>query len=382
MRIAIDARMMGALYTRGIGRYVEELIRAMLATESGHTFTLLVRSPERSPFLGHPSVEHVTADVPWYTVRESFAMSRLVRSACADVLHVPHWNVPLWTGIPLVVTIHDLILFHAPSSARASTRAPLVALAKRLGHRFFVRSAVVHAAALCVPTSHVAQDLTTFFPTAAAKTFVTGEGVTRFPLPDFAQTSPNPFLLYVGSAYPHKRLDLLLYAWQALAPRYPCFSLIVAGEEDVFMARMVALARQLNLHRVHFTGRVTEAELAGLYTRAHALVFPSSLEGFGLPPIEALSFGCPVISSDAASLREVLPHDHATFFRSGDADDMIRAIESVLVQPFPDPAARAAMAASVASRHSWEKAAERTLDVYARIGFLHASRYRSKKTKT
>jgi glycosyltransferase involved in cell wall biosynthesis len=368
MRIAIDARMMGPLNTRGIGRYTEELIRAMLGQTDEHQFVLLTRSPELSPFLGHPHVEHLKADVPWYTFQEQIRMPRLYREAKADFLHVPHWNVAVAYHGPLVVTIHDLLLLHVPESAKISTRSPLVASVKRLAHRHVLRKVIHQAEAILVPTQFVAEDLAKIYPSTKPKTIVTGEGLSKFPSPDGSKTIDQPYLFYVGAAYPHKRLDLLFQAWEALHERYPDLHLVIAGEEDVFMARSVALVHKKNLPRVKFLGRVTDAELAGLYARARLFVFPSDFEGFGLPPVEALSYGCPVVSSDASSLPEVLSKEHVRFFRRGDADDMIRAIDSVLVEPIPSDVLREQRKNVVHEMHRWEEAALKTLAAYARIG--------------
>ena len=112
--------------TRGIGRYIEELVRAMLQLAPEHEY-VLVTNRTLHPFASHPSVETVVADVPWYGVAEQFRMPGIFRSLRADVLHVPHWNVPVLTAGPLVITVHDLLLRHESLSARISTRNSAVA---------------------------------------------------------------------------------------------------------------------------------------------------------------------------------------------------------------------------------------------------------------
>lgn len=362
MRIAIDARMMGPLETRGIGRYAEELVRAMVK-QSDHRFVLLCRNPDLSPFHGHDSVEHIKADVPWYGWREQWEMPRFFRVAKADLVHVPHWNVPIgWRG-SLAVTIHDVLLLRQPASAKASTLHPFTAHAKRLAFRFVLRNAIRRASVIFTPTQFTADEVRYFFPAADHKLIVTGAGLTDFPS-DGSPRDPlsvlqgSSYLLYVGSAYPHKRLDLLLTAWHAVSRAHPDLHLVIAGEEDVFMARYVADVHRTGLPRVIFTGRVSDHELSTLYRHARLFVFPSSYEGFGLPPLEALSFGVPVAASDTPVLREVLPERGIFFFRNGDADAMIRAIECALESQEPPPLPRA---------HSWVRAAKHTLAGYESI---------------
>lgn len=367
MRIAIDARMMGPMNTRGIGRYVEELIRAMLPLAPDDQFILLTRNPEASPFLGIPNVEHLKADIQWYSLREQLEMPRLLRQASADVVHVPHWNVPLRFSHPhLVITVHDLILLHQPKSAKASTRGPIVSSLKTFGHRLTLRHAIHQARVILSPTNFVTEDIKHFYPSSASKIVFTGEGLSPLPLPDLARVPTSPFLFYVGSAYPHKGLDLLLDGWKELALRHPHLFLVLAGQEDVFMARYVARVHQEQIPRVTFPGRVTDSELAGFLSQAQAFVFPSTHEGFGLPPIEALSMGCPVVSSDSSCLPEVLPKEGVFFFRTGDKNDMIRAVDALLSQLAQARAAAQTVRSLIKEKYQWSKVAERTLEAYQR----------------
>lgn len=372
MRIAIDARMMSPLTTRGIGRYLEELVRGMVEMNTPHRFVLLMRNPETSPFQGKTNVEHLTADVPWYGVAEQLRMPRFYREANADLVHAPHWNVPLAYRGPFVATIHDLILHHQPASAKASTRHPIIAAAKKLGYRISLRHVAAHASLILVPTRFVADEMRRFYPLSADRLVITSEGISDLPSSDPSVLPPNlqpptSYLLYVGSAYPHKRLDLLLDAWTKLAPVHPELHLVIAGEEDAFMAKYVARVRTQSLPRVRFLGRVTDAELAALYDHARAFVFPSSHEGFGLPPLEALSRGCPVVSSDAPPMPEVLPPQGVHFFRNGDADGMMKAIDALLRNTNSAQQDARGVQSLVRESYRWSRVAERTIESYERV---------------
>ncbi len=368
MRIAIDARMMSPLVTRGIGRYIEELVRAMVGQLSSQDRLILcVRDLDASPFLHHPLVEHLLADVPWYSIREQLRMSRIFSSARADLVHVPHWNVPWAYRGPLVVTIHDLLLRHQPGSAKASTRDPITAFLKRTGHRFLLQDVMRKARRIFIPTQFVAHDVQKLYPFTKDKLVVTSEGISAFPLEDLHLVPPHPYLLYVGSAYPHKRLDVLCDAWKNLAIRYPNHELLIAGEEDIFMARYVSQVMHQHIPRVRFLGRISDAELVALYRHATVFIFPSSYEGFGLPPLEALAQGTPVVSSDASCLPEVLDMPGVFFFRNGDVNGMIRAIDAVLSDTQTARSLATRAQASLHSRFSWSSVARCTLDVYERI---------------
>ncbi len=365
MHIALDARMMGAQNTRGIGRYIEEMIRAVLEVDADIQYTLVVRDLSASPFVGHPRVDHVAADIPWYSFREQLFLSKTLTSIGADVIHIPHWNVPLILRVPFVITVHDLLLLHEPASAKASTRGLLVRLAKHAAFRLVLRSALRRARLIFAPTQFVATDLERLANVDHNKIVVTGEGITKFSEVDPSLCSTKPFLLYVGSAYPHKRLDLLLQAWHEIASRHPNHELVIAGEMDAFMEKVKTSSLQSPASSpVRFLGRVTDAQLAALYERADVFVFPSSHEGFGLPPLEALSRGCPVVASDIPCLREVLPASGVEWFRDGDLHGMIRALETTLKDV--SSAKRAAVSAQswIQMHHDWKKSAGIVLKSY------------------
>jgi glycosyltransferase involved in cell wall biosynthesis len=358
MRIAIDARMMGAGNTRGIGRYIEETVQALNSVEPRHEFVLL-----------QPPIR-------WYTLAEQLKMPAEFRRAHADVVWIPHWNVPLLYRGAFVITVHDLLLLHQPASAKASTRGFLVSRIKRIGHKIILWNALRRAKAILVPAHEVARDVTTMYPFTKDKVIVTGEGMSE--LTDHRKQSTelstvncqllsDHYLFYVGSAYPHKRLDMLLQAWSRLSVSHPKLSLVIAGEHDVFMKRVMDEAKRLNLPRVHFPGRLSDEELAAYLSHAEMHVHPSSFEGFALPSLEALSLGCPTVVADIPILREVLPTQGVFFFKNGAADDMIRVIETVLGDREAAHAAARLGREEAARRHDWNTVARRTLDAITSV---------------
>jgi len=368
MRICIDARMMGPENTRGIGRYIEELVRAMLVQEPENRYVLIVRKPDH-PFKDEPNVETLVADVPWYGLAEQRLMADVFRRAKADLVHVPHWNVPMSFRGPLVVTIHDLILRHFPASARTSTRGPLVRWLKNIGYRATISRAIRHAERILVPAEFTEQDVESFYPKSKGKIIVAGEGMPQIQAPTTqrGESGASPFLLYVGSAYPHKGLDDLLVTWPEIQKNHPELRLILVGELDVFMRKLKGDAEAQGLRNVEFLGRVSDERLSELYSGAKAFVFPSHFEGFGLPPLEALAHGCPVISSDAASLPEVLGKNGATYFRAGDSGGILLAVEKVLADTEKAKVAARQAAQGLVQRHTWLKTARLTLQAYREV---------------
>lgn len=364
MKFAIDCRMMGPEQTRGIGRYIQELVRAMLKDAPEHRYVLLMRDPDHSPFQGNVSVEHVRADVPWYGVTEQVKMPGIIARTQSDLIHVPHWNVPVMSRVPRVVTIHDLTLLDEPVSAKVTTRGPVVAAVKYAGYRVSL-SYALHSRRILVPTEWVASEIRRQFPYVTTPIDVTGEG-----MPDVNPSSwsdadqAHPYLLYVGSAYPHKNLELLLDAWKIIAVRHPELSLVIAGEKDVFMGRLEDRVRRDGLQPVRFMGRVTDEELGKLYAKALAFMFPSRNEGFGLPPLEAMAYGCPVIAARATSLPEVLGEEGVIFFQPSGTDGILDAVQTVLRDPVGVRVRARQAVSALRARHNWRTAAERTLAAY------------------
>src|SRR5207237_229701 len=163
----------------------------------------------------------------------------------------------------------------------------LVRLLKRIGYRLVLSHAIRSSRRILVPTQFVADDVRHFYPNSSSKIVVTGEGMAVVSIPTTYKLTPNSYLLYVGSAYPHKGLTDLVDAWPSISRDHPELTLKIAGSEDAFMKRLKQDVVQHKLERVHFLGYVDDAELDELYRHAIAFVYPSHFEGFGLPPLEA-----------------------------------------------------------------------------------------------
>ncbi|MBP7005973.1 glycosyltransferase family 4 protein [Patescibacteria group bacterium] len=356
MKIFVDARMMGSETSRGIGRVIFEILRRLLG-DSSIEWIVLVRKQEQMNGLPTPA-RAIVADIPWYGFQEQLQVAWILAWARPDLAFFPHWNIPILSWTPFVCFIHDLILFHHPESAKISTRNLFYTKIKQWVQRIVVRLVVWRARWLFVPTQAVANDVAHFFPKVSSRLKAVGEGVSDLPKNCLSRACQGSYFLTVGSAYPHKRLDLVLRAWKTLSARYPNHSLVLVGEQDAFRARLQALASKLALPRVIFPGQATDEELASWYSYADLLLFPSEDEGFGLPPLEALALGCPVLSSDIPVLQEVLPKQGVRFFRNGDLDDMMRVWNECCVRA---PQIRAEVsngAAMVRARHSWDEAAQ------------------------
>ena len=170
------------------------------------------------------------------------------------------------------------------------------------------------------------------------------------------------YILAVGSAYPHKNLDGLLAAFAILRKKFPLLRLALAGRQDIFYDRLRAKLQNHLREAVQFVMNPSDAQLRGLYEAAALYVFPSHLEGFGLPPLEAMQAGLPVAASNRGSLPEILG-DAAVYFPPENTHEMASVIERLLTNK---TLRRAVITKGQAQtkRYSWKRMAEETAAVY------------------
>jgi len=389
MRIGIDARFYGPV-GKGLGRYVQEVIDNMIkiASAEGASFNFVIfLSPENfDEFICEQNnVKKVCLEIKWYSWQEQIFMPFHIWREKIDLMHFPHFNVPILTPGKFVVTIHDLILTHFPTR-RATTLNPMVYRFKTWAYRLVIRSAIKRSKKIITVSEFTKKDIIEQFKIKAEKIVVTYEGVANLAKGRdslfVAKLNneeilkqyhiPNNFLLYVGNAYPHKNLEMLLKVFVKLLERKPDLRLVLVGKEDYFYDHIHDNARALNLWQkgnvnspVIFPGYVSDAQLEILYQEARAYVFPSLYEGFGLPPLEAMARSCPVVSSDRSSLPEILG-TAAMYFNPEDKNDMVEKIWRLL----NDNELRNFLIVKgleQIKKYSWWECANQTLMVYREI---------------
>lgn len=366
MHIGIDARFFGPQES-GIGRYVERLVTHLTEIDQRNTYTLFLR--KRGYDFWQPPNQRwskVLADYHWYGMAEQRHMPGVFRRAKLDLLHVPHFNVPLLTRSPFVVTIHDLILDEFPTE-RATTLEPLLFAIKFQAYLASVRHAVRHSRSVITVSEYSKRRLLDRFRIPEERVTVTYESVD--PLPDRAPFETlmehgvkRPYILHVGNSYPHKNLERMVSAVEMAAKRTVEFQCVFVGKRDFFSARLEAEVRRRNIPNILFYGFASDQELSALYQNASAYFFPSLSEGFGLPGLEAMQAGIPVFASRSSCLPEVFGQA-ASYFDPLDSADIARSIEAAL----HDTLLRQRLIAAGTQRiqeYSWRRMAEQTLAVY------------------
>jgi glycosyltransferase involved in cell wall biosynthesis len=363
MRIGIDARNDGT----GVGRYTFSLVRELARIDTENEYVLFL-SRHRYATYSQPAANFrlVEADVPWFTWREQLQLPRLIARERLDLVHFPNVTVPLLTKSPFVVTIHDLNYLDGDATFDGrSVRRTLLTAGYRLelqkvrrARRLIAvsnatRDAVVSALRVepqKVAVTHESAELAA--DVEADRTVLDRNGITA------------PFFLYVGSAYPYKNLPRLLDAFAQFLSRVEGeFQLVLASDHEEFGGALRERAQRSGLgEHVVFPGPVSDAELVALYDAALGYVFVSLGEGFGLPGLEAMAAGLPVVAARAGSLPEIYG-DAALYCDPRDG----KSIASALLEIASDEALRARLAAlgrSRAAGFSWARTAAKTLDVY------------------
>ncbi len=368
MRIGIDARFFGPQET-GIGRYVERLLSHLGRIDQDHEYVVFLR--QKAWDLWQPPNERwskVLADVHWYGLQEQLTMPKIFYRTKLDLLHVPHFNVPLGYRRPFVVTVHDLILNQFPTE-RATTLEPILFRLKFAAYRQVLHHAVHSARRVITVSEHSRQDVMKRLGVPAERVAVTYESVDPLPEPvpysSLAERGVNqPYILHVGNSYPHKNLERLLAAAKIAVTRGDRFQLVLVGKRDYFSHLVEQEAKRLGLENILFFGFANEQELSGLYHHAQAYMFPSMSEGFGLPGLEAMQAGVPVFAAQATSLPEVFGQA-AGYFDPLDPISIARSIHQAL----HDTLERQRLVAAGTERlkdFSWAKMAAETLEVYSR----------------
>jgi glycosyltransferase involved in cell wall biosynthesis len=367
MRVAIDARK---LHDFGIGTYIRNLLRHLARTDHSTEYVLLCGEADLgvAAQLG-PNFRGVLEPSPNYSLREQVHVPWVLRRERPDLYHAPHYVLPAGVRCPSVVTIHDCIHLMFPQYlpnrlAYAYARAQMWSAARRSDCILTVSEAskrdILHL--FNVPPEKIVvvyNAIDSHFAVTPSQ-----EAVSR--VRERYQLD-HKFVLYVGNIKPHKNLVRLIEAFHQLRQgELADLKLLIIGDQ---ISKLPSLRRAVHRHKLHkqvrFLGYVGDDQLAILYRLASVFVFPSLYEGFGLPPLEAMASGTPVVASNVSSLPEVVG-DAAVLVNPYDVDAIVDGLRRVLT----DPALAANMSRKGIERareFSWERSVAKTWAVYQTI---------------
>jgi glycosyltransferase involved in cell wall biosynthesis len=358
LRVGLDGRVFSSP-AAGVRRYVNGLVPALRALNAPLDLVILGGAPRDLPAgLAHVAEpRHPPTNLGWTLVGLPLA----ARRARVQLLHSPAYTAPVGIRTPVVVTIHDVSYERRPEwypyrrdrLRRAFYRASARSAARVLTDSAF-SAAEIHAA------YGIALDRIAVVPLGVVPRFAEGAAV--------ASDVPVPFVLHVGDLHPRRNLTVVLDAVLALRRRGGAaagLALVLAGVDHGLVAPLQAQAMAAGAPgALAALGVVSDARLDALYRDAVALVYPSLYEGFGLPVLEAMSRGTPVVAVRASSVPEVLG-DAGVLLDPGDAAGWVASLDAIIEQP-DRRAALAAAGRTRAAGFTWERTARETYEVYLR----------------
>ncbi|HRY82090.1 MAG TPA: glycosyltransferase family 1 protein [Candidatus Moranbacteria bacterium] len=370
MRIGIDARFFGPI-GKGLGRYTQKLIENLEKVDDTNEYFIFLKAENFDEYQPkNKNFQKVLANYRWYTFAEQIKMPFLLRKYKLDLVHFPHFNVPLLYFGKFIVTIHDLILLRFPT-IRSSTLSPLAYWFKFMAYKVVINLAIRRACTIIGVSNFTKNDILKKYPKILKeKIFVTYEACDDFCFfnpKKYEQLSAlygiiRPYILYVGNVYPHKNPERLILATKEVAKEFPELKLVFVGGEDYFYRRLKELIRKQNIQNIIFSGFVPDYDLDAIFRNSLAYIRPSLHEGFELPALEAMARGVPVVAAEYECSKEILG-DSAYYFDGEDISDIARAIKEILRnEKLRDELIKKGY--DQAKKYSWKRMAQKTLELY------------------
>ncbi|GAC1500476.1 MAG: glycosyltransferase family 1 protein [Candidatus Saccharimonadales bacterium] len=358
--IAIDARELRT----SSGRYVERLLHYLQEIDHINKYFVLIKPSVMDSWQpSNPNFSAVACPHKEFSYGEQIGYYLQLKSLKADLVHFAFPQQPIHYRGASITTIHDLttLRFNNPDKNKAVFKF------KQLVYRHVIKLAAHKSAAVITPSNFVKDDVVQFSGVDSNKITVTYEAADAItdradPLPEL---SDKPYIMYVGRPTPHKNLVRLIEAFRLLKGQHPELRLVLAGKKDANFSRVEETVHSKGIDNVIFTGFISEGQLRWLYENCAAYVFPSLSEGFGLPGLEAMVHGAPVVSSNATCLPEIYGQA-AHYFDPLEVQGMADAINEVLT----NKALRQQLITAghlQADKYSWRRMAEQTLEIYNRV---------------
>lgn len=317
MRIAIDCRMSGM---SGIGVYVDNILAYWISENVNNSFLLVGDKDKLKCYANSPQCTILHTEIPIFSLKEVFRFPTKEINQC-DVFYSPNFNVPFGIKIPIYATIHDVVFLDVEG------------LTSKIGQiiRKLVLWRTIRISKKIFTVSDFSKGRILFHFKKTPEIIVANDGINH-ELKDFRKSEqvPYPFqyILFIGNIKKHKRLDVLLDAYDQARKKGFFQKLVIIGDYKNFKTADTNILNRIDEHNenVVFTGRITNEQLYNTIAYATLLVQPSIYEGFGLPPLEALFLGCNVLISDIPVFHEIYDNLPVTFFEVNNVDDLTEKI--------------------------------------------------------
>ncbi len=359
--IALDARK---YHDFGIGTYIQHLIREYASMQHSRDFLLFIAPEEAKTVVFPEGVKTVIAPYRKYSLGEILSFGRQINDTNVSVFHSPHYTLPIGLKSKSIVTIHDLIHLRFPQ---------FFSMVQRSYSYGMIWHAIHDSCFIITDSEFTKLDILRSFRVREEKIIPIHLGVSeqfhQKAAPSLVEDFKSkfklkyPYILFVGNAKPHKGLDVLLRAFKEVVTLFPEVDLVFAGGTPNSDKSIQVLMNSSNLaKKVKSLGRISTEELILAYQGAEMFILPSLYEGFGLPALEAMASGIPVIVSDAGSLPEVVGNA-AIICESGNHGMFAEAIMNLLRNPILK-SEMIERGKNHSAGFSWRSTAQKTLEVY------------------
>ncbi len=370
MKIAIDTRFYGT-ENGGLGRYTINFIKELAKLETANTYVLLLPKKYAGKLDLPPNFKQISVSARHYSLLEQLEVPYLLYKENVDLVHFLHFNAPVLFRGKYVVTIHD-VLMHKGVGMAATTRSPLVYRIKRLAYRAVFDNAVKTAAHIFVPTQYVQKEVMGIYHIPAKKVTITYEGIDDSIKKSTSQNYiakqniQKPYFLYVGNAYPHKNLSVLIESVLQLN-KVEKVHLVIVTPKNVFAERLLKTIELMDAKQmISVHENISDENLSELYSHATAFVFPSLSEGFGLPVLEAFSVGTLALVSDIPVFHEVYANA-ALYFDPNNVDSIVSRMQKTLTLSKEEKTRLQKRGGSQLKHYSWKVMVETLVAKYNAI---------------
>lgn len=361
-RIAIDGRMVQPRTMHGIARYVYELLQCLSQTPSEHQFYVIVL--ENSPLIRMKWPDHIIPVVTkarWISLREQWTIPRLLRKLKIDLFHSPSFVAPFLCPSKMLMTIHDLNHIMLPQ---------FYTFIHQFYYNTIVRYSTHRSACVLTVSEFSKKEITKHLGVEKEKVFVTYNGVSSCYQPvmdehylDYVREMyelPERFIFCISNNKPHKNVHQLVKAYVQTDVE---LNLVLVGPVD---NSLISLAEKYGKkHKIYFIRYIEEEHLPAVYSMCQLFVYPSGYEGFGLPPLEALACGAPIIVSRSSSLPEVVG-ENAIFVNPTNIEELAKALEAFVKTLDGEGNPFRARGIEHSRKFTWSSMAEKTLNLYER----------------
>lgn len=356
MHIVIDARIINS----STGTYVERLLHYLQKIDTTNRYTILVPTKDLNFFKPtNPNFSLKAADFANYSFAEQLGFKHLLNRLSPDLVHFCMPQQPVLYKGKHITTVHDLNLLKTYNSDKNW----LIFHVKQLVARYVFKKIARTSAHIITPTQYIKDEYTQYAGISPQKVTVTYEAADIAPGSLKVYKHPfKEFILYVGQQSDYKNIRRLGDAHQKLLASHPNLGLILVGKKDKAALKNEAYFQSKGYRNILFTGFLPNEQRDWLYTHTKAYVFASLMEGFGLPGLEAIGYGAPVVSSNATCLPEVYG-DAVHYFDPYSTDDMARAVNEVLSnEKLQKELIKKGY--QLIKKYSWQRMARQTHQVY------------------